>query len=29
MMQKAIADLVKKASVTLDPVYFPPAPPAK
>jgi peptidyl-prolyl cis-trans isomerase C len=29
LMQKAIADLVKKASVTLDPDYFPPAPPAK
>jgi peptidyl-prolyl cis-trans isomerase C len=29
LMQKAIADLVKKASVTLDPVYFPPAAPAK
>jgi hypothetical protein len=29
MLQKAIADLVKKASVTLDPVYFPPTPPAK
>jgi peptidyl-prolyl cis-trans isomerase C len=29
LMQKAIADLVQKASVTLDPEYFPPAPPAK
>jgi peptidyl-prolyl cis-trans isomerase C len=29
LLQKAIADLVKKASVTLDPDYFPPAPPAK
>ena len=29
MLQKAIAELVKKASVTLDPDYFPPAPPAK
>lgn len=29
IMQKAIADLVKKAAVTLDPDYFPPVPPAK
>ena len=29
LLQKAIADLVKKASVTLDPEYFPPATPAQ
>jgi parvulin-like peptidyl-prolyl isomerase len=29
LMQKVIGDLVKKASVTLDPDYFPPVPPAK
>jgi peptidyl-prolyl cis-trans isomerase C len=29
LLQKAIDGLVKKANVTLDPVYFPPTPPAK
>jgi parvulin-like peptidyl-prolyl isomerase len=29
LVQKAIADIVKKASVTLDPDYFQPVPPAK
>jgi len=29
LVQKAIADLVKKASITLDPDYFPPIAPAK
>jgi peptidyl-prolyl cis-trans isomerase C len=29
LLQKAIADLVKKASVTLDPDFFPPVAPAK
>jgi peptidyl-prolyl cis-trans isomerase C len=29
LLQKAIAELEKKATVTLDPDYFPPAPPAK